>query len=785
MARKTPSLRRQLGDNVEKTKRQQYIRFLIWFGAWVSAGWAFGAPLPPSGLLTDFIDDTQTVFRDGFAVTVPLEKAADSEQFAAIRTSKPTFSWIVNDSSNNVVQSAYSIELFAADFDEPCWSSGKIESDSSACVPYTGEPLAPDTVYRWRVQTENNGENNKDWSPWSMEKKFRTAPELAEFAVSSSPSIFRSQEPVSAERIDAKTLFYDFGQAAFARVVVTLALPDDLPNEATMTVRLGERVKEGRVDTKPAGSTRFAEYKITLEPGKQTYKIETRRDQRNSSGAAVLVPPYLGEVMPLRYAEIETPENVSVAKFVRYAAFYPFNESAASFSCNDERLNRVWEFCKYSIQATSFLGVYIDGDRERIPYEGDALLNQLSHYAVDREYSMARATQEYLIFHPTWPTEWILQSVQMAWYDYLWTGDTRLIAKYYDDLKAKSLQALAETNGLISTRRGKLTAEVLESVHFSQKLTGRPIEDIVDWPHKGLAGNENAESGETDGFVFNDYNAVVNAYYFFALHSMQRFAEALGKTDDADHFAEQIKQASAAYQTCFFDPPRGIYKDGESTDHASLHANMFALAFGLVPKEHQQSVADFIRSRGMKCSVYGAQFLLDAVYEAGDAPYGFERMTDETLRGWLNMMKAGSTISMEAWDDCYKPNQDWNHAWGAAPANIIPRRLVGVMPITPGCGKIRIFPQIEPLTEVTALVPTVRGGVGVVAQRDPAQGKYRLELSIPSNVVAEVRVPVRYGDGKLWIDGEPCKNISPDATNDGAFWTIPALGSGNRIVEVY
>lgn len=71
-------------------------------------------------------------------------------------------------------------------------------------------------------------------------------------------------------------------------------------------------------------------------------------------------------------------------------------------------LNRVWELCRYSVKATSFAGIYVDGDRERIPYEADALLNQLCHYSVDREFTLARRSHEYLLNHATWPTEWIL-----------------------------------------------------------------------------------------------------------------------------------------------------------------------------------------------------------------------------------------------------------------------------------------------------------------------------------------------------------------------------------------
>lgn len=81
---------------------------------------------------------------------------------------------------------------------------------------------------------------------------------------------------------------------------------------------------------------------------------------------------------------------------------------------NNDTLNQIWDLCKYSIKATSFTGVYVDGDRERIPYEADALINKLFHYGVDREYAMARRSHEYLLQHSTYPTEWILQAVLIA-----------------------------------------------------------------------------------------------------------------------------------------------------------------------------------------------------------------------------------------------------------------------------------------------------------------------------------------------------------------------------------
>src|SRR5690606_15621713 len=118
------------------------------------------------------------------------------------------------------------------------------------------------------------------------------------------------------------------------------------------------------------------------------------------------------------------------------------------------------------------------------PYEADAYINQLCHYAVDNEYTLARYSHEYLIKHATWPTEWILQSVLMAYNDYLYTGDLRSVSHYYEDLKAKTLTVLEEDNGLISTRTGKQTPELMKAIHFK----GDSIRDIVDWPHSGILG---------------------------------------------------------------------------------------------------------------------------------------------------------------------------------------------------------------------------------------------------------------------------------------------------------
>lgn len=48
------------------------------------------------------------------------------------------------------------------------------------------------------------------------------------------------------------------------------------------------------------------------------------------------------------------------------------------------------------------------------------------------------------------------------------------------------------------------------------------------------------------------------------------------------------------------------------------------------------------------------------------------------------MIRQGATTTMEAWTEDEKPNLTYSHAWGATPADVIPRYLVGALPTTPG-----------------------------------------------------------------------------------------------------
>jgi alpha-L-rhamnosidase len=445
------------------------------------------------------------------------------------------------------------------------------------------------------------------------------------------------------------------------------------------------------------------------------------------------------EYLEFRYGEVlDSPQPLDADDIKAWVVRYPFDDGESDFDSSSSALNGVWDFCKYTIKATT-LDVYTDSNvRERGPYEGDAYVNGLSHYAVAKEFLVQRYTTAFLLENPTWPTEWPICSVLMAHADYMATGDPCLTEQYYTLLKANTLQGYLNGDNLI------------------EKST---TNDLVDWP-----------SNMRDGFVFTTINTVVNAYACRAMQLMAELARAIGENADADQFEADALALKDAMHTYLFNGTQ--YKDGWGTSHVSLHANMFPLAFDLVPPANRASVAALINSRGMVCSPYGAQFLLEALYNAEEDEAALGFMTAATGNSWVDMMNRGATTTCEAWNYGQKPNMTWSHPWGTPPSNIIPRYLMGVQPLSPGYGYVRIKPQPGSLEWASLDVPTIKGTIHVEFVQEPE--RFTLRVTFPANTRAKVYLPkLDIDDALVLVDGALQTGVL-----DGNYVYLDDVGSG-------
>ena len=157
--------------------------------------------------------------------------------------------------------------------------------------------------------------------------------------------------------------------------------------------------------------------------------------------------------------------------------------------------------------------------------------------------------------------------------------DLTLAADNYDALKKKLLRERARPDGLL-----KATA-------------------IVDWPDAERDGYNDGQPAPGDKRQIGpEIHTVASAFYYHALREMAVLARALKKWDDARDLEAAAARIYDSFQRVFFDPSRGIYLDGEGCTHASLHANMFPLAFGLVPTERVSGVADLSRYAGWRAA---------------------------------------------------------------------------------------------------------------------------------------------------------------------------------------
>lgn len=467
-----------------------------------------------------------------------------------------------------------------------------------------------------------------------------------------------------------------------------------------------------------------------------------------------------------RWAELRTSVDLSRATVRGRAWKLDWEGSDSRFSSSDPDLDRVWELCRYSIEATRG-DLYQDTPtRERGPYEGDALINQLSEYGVQRSYALARWSNDYLVRRGTWPTEYRLMCAISAWEDYLATGDDRQLAKDYALLAAKNLTSHLGSDGL---------------VHKSPGNSSQDLGDLVDWP-----------ATNRDGYVFTSVNTVVNAFQYAAFDALAKCAAALGKSEEKALMRERADTLAAAMRDTLLDTSAGLFRDGAGTTHSAQHATAFPVALGVdavLDGEVLTRMGDTLAAGGMRMSVYGAQFLLDALFRLGRADAALALLTSRATNSWLHMIDdLKATIVAEAWDPSLKPNMTFSHAWASAPANAVARHVLGVQITEPGAAGFRVRPRTGKLTAVAGTVPSLRGPVSVSLHR--SRGTHSLKVTVPPNSRAVVELEIGDADPAAYRVAVPAADahggITMTSFNDltGTVLRAGPVGSGTTVIAL-
>ncbi|GHP14068.1 hypothetical protein YK48G_14930 [Lentilactobacillus fungorum] len=456
-----------------------------------------------------------------------------------------------------------------------------------------------------------------------------------------------------------------------------------------------------------------------------------------------------------------------------WAIEQPFESQESSFESDNALLNREYEMSKYTIKATN-QDVYVDSQaRERRPYEGDLLVNGNTSFVVSSKYSLNRHSLDYLIDNPTWPEDYKLYSIEMAWQDYLYTGNDEFLKKRYTDLTYKLNRGKSDESFDGASQDFKGSLRNTKGVDNFDEQVGLVTNDgLIDWPIP-----------ERDGFVEGQYNTPFNAIFYGAYLTMSKIADVCGHPSDADHYRRRAARIKKELIARLYNPATGRFYDSLNADlsvnqHTSHHATAYALCYGVYTNQQMADhMSQFVANDGRFVgSIYFIYFMLKGLINSGHADEAVkllinpdDRQDQKTFAAILNTLKA--TIAPEAWSNHYKPNMTMSHPWGATPGLTIVQGIMGINPTQPGFASFTVKIRPGKLRHLKVETPSARGIIK--ASFDVAGEQRVVKVNVPMNTRATVILPA---DSQLLSvrnrDGTDLEGMPPDHHQLG-------LGSGN------
>ena len=393
---------------------------------------------------------------------------------------------------------------------------------------------------------------------------------------------------------------------------------------------------------------------------------------------------------------------------------------AGNFRCSDETLNQLMLFARRSYRANFVNGFPTDcPHREKNGWTGDAsIASRLAQYMFENTSAYEKwlgdlcdAQNDAGALPGVVPTSgwgfhwgngpvWDSALPFVAWNLYLYRGDRRAL-----DTIAPAL--------------GRYVA-FLER----EKIQG----GLIDW---GL-----------DDWIPPDEQLkparefVVSTYATRILGIAADIADLRGEAESAAHrrsLAAKIRMAL-----------RAKYLKGDGVwDNGGQTAQALALEFGLCDGEAETAAA---RARLVKAfaeaddhvtmGIVGMSHAFRALSSAGRTDLAFKVLTQPTAPSLGSLLAKGATSLWEDWEE----GASRNHIMFGDFAAWAYERLAGIVPLEPGCRRLRIAPeQIAALSFVEASTETPYGTVKSAWRRTGGRVAYR--VSVPSGTTAEFVFP--------------------------------------------
>jgi alpha-L-rhamnosidase len=374
--------------------------------------------------------------------------------------------------------------------------------------------------------------------------------------------------------------------------------------------------------------------------------------------------------------------------------------AGGAFACSDSTLNDIWTTADYTLRVC-MQSLVLDGiKRDRMPWLGDQALNSVTNAFTVGDGQIIRDGLSAL----GRPVGGYVNGI--ADYSLWWLINRSFLSLYFEAADADDADRIA---GFVAD---------LDS-HATPTGVFRPAAHGDDFVGAG------------GGPVFIDWGVTFDAsrdltalqmLWYWALTSA---ADVLASQDHAAaaRYTERAEQICSTLWATAWDHDVGAWKkylDGGDTD--SAYPNMLAVLAGLHDGPVPPGVQTAIR-RGRTGTPFMTGFALRAQARAGDTEGSIERLQDL----WSSMLDAGhgtfweefNTPGMSPFEMYGRPfGKSLCHAWGSAPAALLPEILLGIRPTENGWKRFTVQPALGHLDWAAAIVPTPHGEIFVSAGPD-------------------------------------------------------------------
>jgi len=412
----------------------------------------------------------------------------------------------------------------------------------------------------------------------------------------------------------------------------------------------------------------------------------------------------------------QTPLTFYPLRFVE--SRYPL-QNKVSFETAQPWIKNVWDISLRTLELCMHESYEDCPFYEQLQYTMDTRLQMLFTYILGNDIDMQlKAIHD---FHTSMLPEGILQS--------------RFPSKYHQVIPAFSLHWIfmlkdyyIETGDQTLLERYRPTMENILAWYKRKTGPQNLVENLSYWDFADWTDAWSDISG-TPRAALHGPSTIQNLVYAYALETGAFIMEVLGFSCLRDIYKEERSSILESVGNLCWSEARRLYREGPDFEEYSQHAQIWAVLNKLVVGESAEEIMKTVLTDDtlIPCSFVMQYYLFRALEETE-----MYEDTEGLWSLWKDLIKLNLTTVPEIPG---KHSRSECHAWGSLILHELPRKFLGVEPLTPGYGSVLIRPIGLYIEEISGEVPIPGGKVSIKRRYDGRRFVLEGDTPVPAEVI--------------------------------------------------